>query len=152
MNARFIALAAVAMVLGSFATAAHAQDEGYAAGTQDRAVRVGPDLNDVPRLGFDGRMINGRLKVEGVAYGSLAEEAGLERGDVIAEVNGRTIRSMGDYQQALLDAQDGNGRVRLLIENVRWHTGESSQRWVNRTVYLFRSGGGNGGGGEIFGG
>ena len=152
MNARFFTLAATTLLLSCVAVDSQAQDRTYAAGTQDRVMRAGPNQNDVPRLGFDGRISNGRLKVESVTFGSLADEAGLESGDVIAEVNGRTIRSMGDYQQALLDAQDSNGRVRLLIDNVRWHYGESSQRWVTRTVYLRSSGGNGGDSGQIFGG
>ena len=82
-------------------------------------------------------MTNDGLRIERVSYNSLAYDAGLERGDVIHEVNGQHIDSMMDYQRAMIDARDNrDGRVRLFIENVRWHTGESSQRWVTRTVYL----------------
>ena len=123
--------------------------EEYVAGDNEMRV-IGPDSRPAPRLGFNGTVIATGLRVEGVDYGSLAFDAGLERGDVITSVNGRRIQSMSGYRRALCDAVDHNdGRVRLVIENVRWHTGESSIRYVTRTIHLphHHHGGGGGGGG-----
>ncbi|MEZ6105491.1 MAG: PDZ domain-containing protein [Pirellulaceae bacterium] len=98
---------------------------------------IGPET-ETPKLGFEGRMTNQGLRIERVLYNSLAYDAGLEQGDVISRVNG-WIDSMQDYQRAMIEARDHhNGRVQLRIDNVRWHSGESGQRWVNRTVYLPR--------------
>ena len=144
MNARLFSLASLALLLGSFGLNANAQERALALTIDDEEVQVvgpvqavvAPD-REPPRLGFEGRIVNGGLRIERVFLNTLADDAGLERGDVIREVNGVRIGSMYDYQQALLDAQDfNNGRVRLLIDNVRWHRGESSQRWVTRTVRL----------------
>ena len=145
MNARIFSLAAVAaLALTAVASDANAQsrtraviadgDEAYAVGPETRV--IGPS-RPAPRLGFQGRMTYDGLRVESVQYGSQADDMGLERGDVIVEINGQHIHSMADYQNALLDAVDFNGgRVRVLIDNVRWHNGQSSQRWVTRSVRL----------------
>jgi serine protease Do len=45
----------------------------------------------------------------------VAEEAGIQRGDVIREVNGQAIRRISDYQGAIAKIQSG-GIVRLLIK------------------------------------
>lgn len=145
MNARIFSLASVALLLGSLSMSASAQDRVMALTLDDESEVqvVGPVMpviapdREVPRLGFEGRIVGSGLRIERVFYGTLAYDAGLERGDVIREINGRHIDSVFEYQQALLDAQDfRDGRVRLLIDNVRWHRGESSQRWVTRTIFL----------------
>ncbi|HRF01772.1 MAG TPA: PDZ domain-containing protein [Pirellulaceae bacterium] len=111
---------------------------------------IGPESRPAPRLGFHGRIVSHGLRIDSVDYDSLAFQAGLERGDVILEINGREIRSMMGYRRALLDAVDyRDGRVRMKVENVRWHTGESRHRYVWRTIFLPVSchvGGGAGGG------
>ena len=145
MNARMITLASVAatLMLGSLALNANGQDrvrtlvrdnDGY---SQDSRIRIAPVVRPAPRLGIEARVTNNGLLIEHVQYGSLAWRAGLEPGDKIREINGRHIHSMHDYQDALLDAQDfRNGRVRLLVENVRWHTGQSCNRFVTRVIML----------------
>lgn len=162
MNAPKLTLAA--LLLSAFAVSVNAQetemrtlaltaDDSGAYAVEPEVRVIGPS-RPAPRLGFDGRMTYDGLRVERVHFGTDAYDIGLERGDVIHEVNGRHIDSMVDYQEALLDAVDfNNGRVRLRIENVRWHTGESSQRWVTRTIRLAvpcHSDGGSMGG--VFGG
>ena len=145
MNARNFTLGAFAatLMLGSLSLNASAQDrDRYVAdddGDREQAVRIiGPET-ETPKLGFEGRMTNQGLRIERVLYNSLAYDAGLEQGDVISRVNGVRIESMQDYQRAMIEARDyHNGRVQLRIDNVRWHSGESGQRWVNRTVYLPR--------------
>ena len=47
--------------------------------------------------------------VTGVDDGSLAEEMGLQEGDVILEVNRKKIESMKDYDRALKDANVEKG-------------------------------------------
>ena len=53
--------------------------------------------------------------------GSLAEEAGLEPGDVILSIGPRDVASAEEAVAALREA---NGRVRLLIQR------DGSARWV----------------------
>lgn len=131
----------------SQAVMAQDEDETYAVTLEDEeaAPAMVEDRDDrmvdpgvpTPRLGFHGRIVSNGLRVERVDYGSVAFDAGLERGDVIMKVNGRRLTSMSGYRRALLEAVDyRDGRVTLTVENVRWHTGESSQRYINRTVYL----------------
>ena len=55
--------------------------------------------------------------VTGVAQDSPAAEAGLQRGDVIQEVNRRTVNNLAEYRRAV--AQAGNQPVLLLINRAR---------------------------------
>ena len=50
-----------------------------------------------------------------VEPGSVADEAGVQRGDVIREINGESIRKIGDYQSALAKAKKSE-IIRLLIK------------------------------------
>ena len=96
--------------------------------------RVAPSA---PRIGVYGRIVSNGMRVDRVNYDSVAYDAGLERGDVIMKINGRRITSMATYRRALQEAVDfRDGRVTMTVENIRWHTGESSQRYVNQTIYL----------------
>jgi serine protease Do len=52
--------------------------------------------------------------VSQVEPGGAADEAGVQRGDVIREVNGNLVRSYSDYRSALAKAKKGE-IVRLLI-------------------------------------
>lgn len=148
--------------LSSFAFSSHLvlaqeEDETYALTTEDeeaaaamveeRELRMVDPGSPTPRLGFHGRIVSNGLRVDRVDDGSLAFDVGLERGDVIMKVNGRRITSMSAYRRALLEAVEyRDGRVNLTVENVRWHTGESSQRYLNRAVYLPVPASGFGGG------
>lgn len=123
------------------------QEDAEPAMVEEREIRMVDPGIPTPRLGFHGRIVANGLRVDRVDYDSLAFEIGLERGDVITKVNGRRITSMSGYRRALLEAVEyRDGRVNLVVENVRWHTGESSQRYVNRTVYLPVPASGFGGG------
>jgi len=53
--------------------------------------------------------------VTAVESGSPADESGVQRGDVIREVNGQTIRKMADYQAALSKIKKGDVN-RLLVK------------------------------------
>ena len=69
-----------------------------------------PDLAaqlQLPR-GFEGVVVT---QVEG---GSNAEDAGLQRGDVIVSVNGNTVDSVDDVEKELARAKvDGVARLRF---------------------------------------
>jgi len=111
------------------------EDEVYL--VEEAPVHLARPRVAAPRLGFEGRIVSNGLRIDRVNYDSLAFDLGLERGDVILKVNGRRVTSMEGYRRLLVDAvENRDGEVTLQIENIRWHTGESSQRYVNRTVYL----------------
>jgi S1-C subfamily serine protease len=92
-----------------------------------------------PKLGFRGRVDCDGLKILSVGGNSLAWKLGLEAGDVITHVNGIEVKSHQQYLSILRHATTHHdGRVKLRIENIRWHTGESNQRFLCREVQ-FRS-------------
>ena len=51
--------------------------------------------------------------VVGVEQGSLAEEAGIQPGDVIKQVNQKTVKNMADFNEAM--SQRGNEQLLLLL-------------------------------------
>ena len=53
----------------------------------------------------------------GVLPDSKAEKAGMQRGDLIVEVNRRNVDSVGDFKSAI-DQQKKNGGVDLLIKRM----------------------------------
>ncbi|MCX5907081.1 MAG: DegQ family serine endoprotease [Deltaproteobacteria bacterium] len=53
--------------------------------------------------------------VSQVGPGSVADEAGVQRGDLIREINGEAIRKLGDYQSAMNKAKQGE-IIRLLVK------------------------------------
>jgi serine protease Do len=50
-----------------------------------------------------------------VDEGSPAAEAGIQRGDVIREINRQRIRSTSDYEKITRDAKDGD-RLTVLLQ------------------------------------
>ncbi|HEU4370514.1 MAG TPA: Do family serine endopeptidase [Methylomirabilota bacterium] len=50
-----------------------------------------------------------------VDEGSPAAEAGIQRGDVIREINRQRVRTMGDYEKLTRDAKDGD-RLTVLLQ------------------------------------
>jgi serine protease Do len=104
----------VAVSLGTFPDETVARDESSDRGgrshqgmslqnlTPDTAAQL-----QLPR-GFEGVVVT---QVEG---GSNAEDAGLQRGDVIVSVNGETVDDVGDVEKELAKAkQDGVARIRF---------------------------------------
>lgn len=91
-----------------------------------------------PKLGFQGQIIVGfGMKVVSVNWGSAAQAAGLETGDIITKINGRMIRSQWDYEQALLDASRFyNGRVNMMVRNVRFDWGHHVPEYVMASTVL----------------
>lgn len=88
-----------------------------------------------PLLGFRGRGDYNGMKVLSVKGNTLAWRLGLEAGDVITHVNGVKVESYQQYLNLLRHATTHHdGRVRLRIENIRWHTGESNSRFVYRVA------------------
>ena len=91
-----------------------------------------------PKLGFTGQFVYGvGRRVLGVNYGSPAQRAGLEHGDIIMRANGVQINSLADLQHALrIAAQFSSGTVNLYVKNIRGrhHLGN---RYVNVTAHLF---------------
>jgi serine protease Do len=63
-----------------------------------------------------------------VEPGSVADEAGIQRGDIIREINGETIRKLSDYQAALAKAKTRE-ITRLLIKR-----GERNLYFTIRTM------------------
>ncbi len=90
--------------------------EGGPAGKRDRGDRLGLQVQTLDdalarRLGVpEGRT---GVVIIGVAAGSVAEEAGLKQGDVIEEVNRRSVADVRDFERAVRSAGD----VVLLLVN-----------------------------------
>jgi serine protease Do len=57
----------------------------------------------------------GGVIVTQVEPGSGAEETGVQRGDIIQEINGQPVRKLGDYQSAIGKVKKDEV-VRLLIK------------------------------------
>lgn len=71
---------------------------------------ITPEVARQLRLGETGGVI-----VAQIEPGSVADEAGIRRGDIIREVNGQSIRKLNDYQAALSKVKKG-GVIRLLVK------------------------------------
>jgi len=104
----------VAVSLGTFPEETSARDESsdregrshFGMSLQDLTPDMAAQLQ-LPR-GFEGVVVT---QVEG---GSNAEDAGLQRGDVIVSVNGETVGDVGDVEKELAKAkQDGVARIRF---------------------------------------
>ena len=132
------ALMAATLLASSFFNSAGAQDMTGGSKTQGQPktmvnqqgqhqrVLVDPGFQQpAPKLGFNGQMIyNYGMKVVSVNWGSAAQRAGLESGDIIVKINGQPIRSQWDYNQALRNAANYNfGRVHMKVRNVRYDWG-----------------------------
>ena len=78
----------------------------------------------LPKLQFNGRMTHLGLQVISADYGGVAERIGLDPGDIIASINGQSIRCDQSYKQVLSQAAVyGGGNVTLKVRNVRWTPG-----------------------------
>ena len=87
--------------------------------------------NDRPQLGVRGFATQSGYNITHVVPGSVAAKMGLERGDVIKRVNRSRPRSTQDLIRAL-DVAVGSyrGSLDMTVENIRWKTGRSTQRFV----------------------
>lgn len=91
-----------------------------------------------PKLGFTGQIVYGLgMRVLTVNYGSPAQRAGLEYGDIIMSANGVPIRCQADLSRALSNAvQFNNGAVSLYVKNVRGCSSRGDL-YVTVTAHLF---------------
>ena len=95
-----------------------------------RGLGLRPTPGTLPRLGFQYNLIPGRgLQVLSVWRGSLADQMGLEQGDLIVSFNGQSVAYPGAYDQAMLNATRFGGNVNLGIQDVR--TGMIQYRSTN---------------------
>jgi hypothetical protein len=73
-------------------------------------------VNPTITLGFHGHFHDGEgMHVDRVNYGTLAQQFGLEPGDVIVRINNQRLECEHDYFDALRDPH----RIRLLVRCVR---------------------------------
>ena len=110
-----------------------------------KRVYLDPSLQQPrPRLGFQGQLLNGYgMKIVSVNWGSAAQRAGLEAGDVITKINGRFIRSQWDYDQALQNAARHNfGQLKMKVRNVRYTWGQNVPEYAQVRATLDGYGGG----------
>jgi len=71
-----------------------------------------PNLTPQWRQKFGTAETSG-VVVVGVEQGSLADESGIQPGDVIKEVNRKSVRNLSDYNAAL--SGSGRGQPALLL-------------------------------------
>ena len=96
---------------------APAEREARALGQPGRRSILGLDVRPItPDIAWqlNLRSTDG-VVVARVADGSPAKEAGIQRGDVIREVNGQEIRSMADFERATKEAKEGD-RLTVLLQ------------------------------------
>jgi Do/DeqQ family serine protease len=93
------------------------EDEQQAAAPQEETATVWLGLT-VRSLTGDERTeakVSGGVLVEDVDSGSAADEAGIERGDVVLEVNKIRINGIGDYNRAMHQFKSSNKAVLFRI-------------------------------------
>lgn len=54
--------------------------------------------------------------IKSIENGSAADDAGLRPGDIIKKINGQTVRTVKDYNQAILSKRQGNRPIVFLIK------------------------------------
>ena len=87
----------------------------------------------VARVGLSGHFEpDWGLVVQRVEPGSAAEQIGMQKGDVILELNGANLRSLGHYYRLLGTSP---GRIQFTVEEVR------SRKIVHRSLFLRQHGG-----------
>jgi serine protease Do len=80
-----------------------------AASAEKTKLELGMNVQEItPEMARQLRLAEpGGIVVTLVEPGSTAEEAGMQRGDIIREVNGRSIRKLSDYQAAISKIKKG---------------------------------------------
>ncbi|MGA9504624.1 MAG: Do family serine endopeptidase [Terriglobales bacterium] len=82
-----------------------------------RLADLTPELrNEIEPQGLGEKSVHGAV-VEDVQPGSPADNAGLQRGDVIMEVNRRPVKSASDVAQALSSVPSGQDALVLVFSN-----------------------------------
>ena len=75
--------------------------------------QVAPEL---PRLGFDARVMELGLEITAVQPGSLAELLGLQPGDILSHVNDNPMESIPAYQAAIQQSvEEFDGFLKLQV-------------------------------------
>lgn len=114
-NLTFGLLASLTLITGSSASA----DSPKSLYMQPTLV-PGQGCYELPRFGFSSFNINGfGERITGVRWGGLAQQMGLESGDVILRLNGYPLSYHGSWNDALREAMNQGGYVRLTIRDVR---------------------------------
>jgi serine protease Do len=92
------------------------KDEAVPAAVEKAKLDLGMSVQEItPEIARQLRLEDSQgVVVSQVESGSVADEAGIQRGDVIREVNGQTIGKVSDYQNVLTKAKKGE-IVRLLV-------------------------------------
>ena len=92
------------------------KDEAAPAATEKAKLELGMSVQEItPEIARQLRLGDLQGVVVGqVEAGSAADEAGIQRGDVIREINGQAIRKLSDYQSVLASLKKDE-IVRLLV-------------------------------------
>jgi serine protease Do len=92
------------------------KDEPAPAAVEKAKLELGMSVQDItPEIARQLRLEDAQgVVVSQVESGSVADEAGIQRGDVIREVNGQAIGKASEYQSVLTKVKKGD-IVRLLI-------------------------------------
>jgi serine protease Do len=92
------------------------KDEAVPAAIEKAKLDLGMSVQEItPEIARQLRLEDSQgVVVSQVESGSAADEAGIQRGDVIREVNGQAIGKVNDYQNVLAKAKKGE-IVRLLV-------------------------------------
>jgi serine protease Do len=93
------------------------KEEAAAPAEEKASVDLGMSVQEItPEMARQLRLKEtGGVIVSQVESGSPADEAGLQRGDIIQEINGQSIRRLGDYQAAMGKVKKDEV-VRLLVK------------------------------------
>ncbi len=93
------------------------KDEAAAPTLEKAKLELGMSVQEItPEIARQLRLSEpGGVVVSQVEPGSAADEAGIQRGDIIREVNGQNIQNIGDYRSAVAKVKKGD-LVRLLIK------------------------------------
>jgi len=85
------------------------KDEAPPAAVEKTKLELGMSVQEItPEMARQLRLAEaGGVVVTLVEPGSTADEAGIQRGDIIREVNGRSIRKLSDYQAAIAKIKKG---------------------------------------------
>ena len=127
-NAMMIAVAMTAILSTNNVFAG----DHYKHGQQRTVLQHVPPQHSTPKLGVSGHARSGwGYIIDYVRHGSTAARMGLERGDVIKFVNDHRINSGYDLKKALrVAANHYNGRLTIVVDNVRARHGQSNRRIV----------------------
>jgi serine protease Do len=93
------------------------KEEAAAPSEEKAQVELGMSVQEItPEMARQLRLREaGGVIVSQVESGSPAEEAGVQRGDIIQEINGQTVRKLSDYQSAIGKVKKDE-MIRLLVK------------------------------------